>query len=147
MRRFGSLLFVLLSFILLGTGLAIPQESEHDSERFGRHDDPRGREVWFRRGRQTRNGQPPARMLHQAYQAKMKMRAAREARFHSLAATRARVDTALAASVGTWSNLGPRPILDNPATPNGYGPVAGRVTAVVVDQKDPTGNTVYTAGA
>ncbi len=143
---FRSSLCVFFAFLLLASCFAIAQESE-EKERFGRKDDPAAREQWFRRGRQTRNGQPAAKMLHQAYQAKMKLRAARESKFRALATSHSKVDSPLAASVGTWTNLGPRPIFDSQTVPNGYGPTSGRVTAVVVDQSDSTGNTVYAAGA
>ncbi|HEY3930009.1 MAG TPA: hypothetical protein VGL89_16685, partial [Candidatus Koribacter sp.] len=134
----------LICIVFLLTCFAAPQDPD---EKLGRKDDPAGRDAWFRRGRQTRNGEPAAKALHRAYIAKMKMRAARESKFRSLAAARQQPSSALAASVGTWTNLGPRPIVDSPGAPNGYGPLAGRVTAIAVDQTDATGNTVLAAGA
>src|SRR5581483_9714895 len=122
----------LLCLVFLLTCLGLAQDP--DDAKFGRKDDPAGREAWFRRGRQTRNGEPAAKALHRAYLAKMKMRAARESKFRALAAAHQQASPALAASVGTWNNLGPRPIVDNPGAPNGYGPLAGRVTAIAVDQ-------------
>jgi hypothetical protein len=77
----------------------------------------------------------------------MRMRAQRESQFRAAATAHTAVSASLAASVGTWTNLGPRPIVDNPTVPDGYGLTAGRVTAIAVDQSDPTGNTVLAAGA
>lgn len=149
--RFGSLLRVpacvlLVLFFLTASILANAQDPDND-QRFGRKDDPAAREQWFRRGRQGRNGQAAAKLLYKAYVAKMQMRAAREQKFHGLAIAHQPIDKSLAASVGVWNNLGPRPIVDSLTAPNGYGPLAGRVTALAVDQTDSTGNTVLAAGA
>jgi hypothetical protein len=135
-----------LSTVFILSCLASAQDPD-EKPRFGRQDDPAAREQWFRKGRQTRNGQPAAKMLHQAHIAKMRLRAQRESQLRSAAASGKPLNSALAASVGTWTNLGPRPIVPNPSVPDGYGNLAGRVTAVVVDQTDPTGNTVLAAGA
>jgi hypothetical protein len=139
-------LCVCFTFFLLLTSFAFSQDPD-EHQRFGRKDDPAAREQWFRRGRQTRNGQPAAKMLHQAHTAKMRMRVQRESQFRAAAATHTALNTPLNASVGTWTNLGPRPIVDNTVVPNGYGATAGRVTSVVVDQSDATGNTVLVSGA
>jgi hypothetical protein len=142
-RRWLSVCFT-VCFLL--TAFAVSQDPD-EQNRLGRKDDPAAREQWFRRGRQTRNGQPAAKMLHQAHIAKMRMRAQRESQFRAATTAHHALSGNLSASVGTWTNLGPRPIVDNTAVPNGYGPLAGRVTAVVVDQTDATGNTVLAAGA
>ncbi len=43
-----------------------------------------------------------------------------------------------------WVALGPAPLISDQ---NVYGAVAGRITAIVIDPSDATGNTVYVAGA
>src|SRR5205823_8239014 len=47
----------------------------------------------------------------------------------------------------TWQSLGPSPLVFDPSNFSAYGNVTGRVSAVIVDQNDTTGNTVYIGGA
>jgi hypothetical protein len=136
-------LSALLTLIFLFASLAVAQDPD---EKPGRPDNPAAREAWFRKGRQTRNGEPAAKMLHKAQVAKMQMRAARLHRIQEAAAIGAPLTDA-AATNNTWTNLGPLPINDNATYPTGYGSLAGRVTAMAVDQTDTTGNTVLAAGA
>lgn len=145
-KSFPAFLCTIFSILLLVTSFAIAQDPDANTK-IPRKDDPAGRAAWFRKGRQTRNGQPAAKMLHKAYLQKMKLRAARESKIHNLMAARSPLTADVAPTVGTWTNIGPRPIVDSTGAPNGYGPLAGRVTAVAVDQSDATGNTVLVGGA
>ncbi len=53
------------------------------------------------------------------------------------------------AGPNTWTPLGPAPIVSAafPGSPQDYGFVSGRATAVAIDPADATGNTVYIGGA
>ena len=137
---------LLCAFLVFASCLASPQDRD-EKNRLGRKDDPAAREQWFRKGRQTRNGQPAAKMLHDGYRVKMKMRAQRASQLHAAALAGKPLNGQPAPSVGVWNPLGPRPIVDNTAVPDGYGPLAGRITALVVDQADASGNTVLVVGA
>ena len=120
------------------------------------HDNPLGRELWFRRGRIV-PGQPgtAARLLHRAYQQKMRLRSARlrairAAATSAFSATLATTTAASSSAYGGWVPLGPAPLNSNASGSLGeqdYGPVTGRATSVVADPGDPTGNTVYLGGA
>jgi len=104
------------------------------------------RNEWFFRGRLV-PGKPSAELRRRAYQAKLQMRAQRAA---ALAAGQAATQaTRQAVSSLPWTPLGSVPLASD-ATGNGgqdYHQVSGRATAVVIDPADPTGNTVYIAGA
>src|SRR5581483_9637876 len=138
-----SRVFATICLGIVLSSLAFAQDDDRD-RRAGFPDNPAARMRWFNQGRQTRNGKKPAEMRLKAYQQKMKLRAAHQKAFHA---------AALAGSVTVggenhpWVPLGPVPINDSTAAPTGYGPLAGRVTAIAVDQQDTTGNTVYAAGA
>ncbi len=100
----------------------------------------RAREQWFYRGRIPPAGHTAAEMRLRAHQEKLRLR--------SLRAQGAR-STVPSLSPAGWQALGPVPLASD-ATGQGiqdYGPVSGRVTAVVVDPADTTGNTVYIGGA
>ena len=144
-----------------GQGAKVPAGDRPQSE--GERDHPQERARWFLRGR-TVNGRPAARELHRAHQQKRENRRLRaiEAGNRS-AATQSAVSSENAApgasvpapsyvqSTGgpSWVSLGPAPTA-TAAWNNGsqdYGPAVGRATAVVVDQADPSGNTVYVGGA
>lgn len=139
---------LLLGFLLLGVLFSSIVWAQDPDEKPGRPDNPAGRQLWFLKGRQTRNGESPAKMLHKAQVAKMQLRAARPSQFR--AATRGgRLLSGTAGLTNPWTALGPKPINDStdPQSATGYGDLAGRVTAIAVDQKDSTGNTVFAAGA
>jgi len=99
----------------------------------------RARDRWLSRGRIPPLGKTAAEVSLRAHQQKLRLRGAG-----------LRSATALAGAATTgWQHLGPVPLASD-ATGSGmqdYGPVSGRVTAVVVDPADTTGNTVYAGGA
>ncbi|HEU5450363.1 MAG TPA: sialidase family protein [Terriglobales bacterium] len=111
------------------------------------------------------NGKPAAAELHQAWRQKMNARAAR-ARASAMRGatpegTQNQVNSAGALSItntttpngAVWTPLGPAPALTAAPYPaqyyqsQDYGPAVGRITTVVVDPSDPTGNTLYIGGA
>lgn len=128
-------------------------------------DNPQERARWFMRGR-TVNGKPAPQLLHKAYQQKLYNRRLRQAN-QSQARTSATQSTQTSTSSSTatqsvtpnfvvnntsgakWSALGPAPsgTASVNDTDQDYGPAVGRTTMVLVDQSDPTGNTVYIGGA
>ena len=137
----GLFLFSLLVFL---SSIAVAQDGDDRNRLAGFHDNPAARLRWFNQGRQTRNGKKPAEMRMKAYRQKMQMRATQQQ------AIRAEAKSNVISTPGAtnaWIPLGPVPINDSTVVPTGYGPLAGRVTAIAVDQKDTTGNTVYAAGA
>ncbi|HWR15266.1 MAG TPA: hypothetical protein VN577_10575 [Terriglobales bacterium] len=131
---------MLLLFVSLVSFAAEPdKERAEKAER----DNPRERESWFLRGR-TFKGRPAPQLLKQAHQQRDTLR--------YQAIRRAQVRTAAVASPlpsPIWSPLGPAPLksVPNVGDQQDYGFTTGRATAVVVDQNDPTGNTVYLTGA
>ncbi|MBZ5570071.1 MAG: hypothetical protein LAN64_19785 [Acidobacteriia bacterium] len=137
-------------------GAKISAENSAESER----DRPQERARWFLRGRMV-NGKPGAEQLHRAYNQKLNNR-----RLQGLARDRS-TQSATASSTGAgtasprplfvtapsgsapWNFLGPSPTATGAfnSAQQDYGPAVGRVTSVVVDQSDTTGNTVYIGGA
>jgi hypothetical protein len=120
-----------------GAKQSIPESKISDSDA----DHIEQRNAWFFRGRLIR-GKPSAELRRRAYQAKLRLRAARAA------ALRARGYTSSPSTV-FWTPLGPAPLASD-ATGNGtqdYHQVAGRATAVAIDPADSSGNTVYIGGA
>ena len=116
-------------------------------------DNPTGRQEWFRGGRRAA-GEHASDLLHRAYIQKQQMT------LNSQGSTQQSTSTFSAAPgqntasgipftgatfPGTWTNLGPAPIGSDPG--QDYGRVVGRVTSVVVDQGDNTGNTIYIGAA
>ena len=98
------------------------------------------REQWLSRGRIPIPGESAADLRLRAHRQKLQRRA--------LASPSASPMLAASAVTG-WQPLGPAPLASD-ASGSGmqdYGPVSGRVTAVVVDPADPAGNTVYVGGA
>jgi hypothetical protein len=150
-----SLTFFVLIFstsFALAQGAKISADNPSESQR----DRPRERARWFMRGR-TVEGKPGAEQLHRAYEQKLnnrRLQALPQARITqsatgtSAAAPRPEFVTAPAGSP-PWNFLGPAPTASAAVNDNqqNYGPVVGRVTAVAVDQGDPSGNTVYIGGA
>ena len=98
------------------------------------------REQWFYKGRGAPAGETAADFRLRALQQKIRSRSVRSRL----------VSGALATSTSSgWQPLGTAPMASD-ATGMGaqdYGPVSGRVTAIVVDPADLTGNTVYAGGA
>lgn len=116
-------------------------KSPYDSIKEEDRDRPDRRAEWMNRGRTAPPGQSAAALRLRAHQQKMTMRA----QDPRLAPTlRARTwGTAGSSSTG-WAALGPAPLVSDQ---NFFGMVSGRVTAIAIDPSDPTGNTVYAAGA
>lgn len=83
---------------------------------------------WFLGGRSPVSGSA-ADMLRRARETQPSAQAGREAQNNL--------------PVRQWEALGPRPLDSDPTLFQSYGFVSGRVTALAVDQKDQTGNTVY----
>ena len=113
-----------------------------DSDSDGDHIQERNE--WFFRGRIV-PGKNSAELRRRAYQAKLKLRVQHAAALAAKAAGKAPVSF----SSGSWVPLGPMPLASD-ATGNGtqdYHQVSGRATAVAIDSADPSGNTVYVAGA
>ena len=154
-RLFLSFLFLFLLFLLLGSmafaqGAKLSPENPAENER----DRPQERARWFLRGR-TVDGKPGAQQLHRAYEQKLNNRRLQgHARVGSsqgttgVASPRPLFNVAPAGSP-PWTFLGPAPTATAAVGNNqqNYGPAVGRVTAVAVDQGDPSGNTVYIGGA
>lgn len=125
-----------------GQSVSDTPRADSDSDRIPDRepDHEEDRAAWFLRGRLI-PGHSSAELRRRAYQAKLRMRAQRAA---VLSAT-----PASSLSTLPWTPLGPVPLASD-ATGNGtqdYRQVAGRATAVVIDPADPSGNTVYIAGA
>lgn len=135
-------LLLLIFFVLLNGGQALWGQPDQDADRDGDH--PQEREQWFLHGRSV-GGRPATELLRKAQQQRDGLR------LQNL--LRRQVRTAATAGALTptpvWTEVGPAPLNSvlNQGDPQDYGPVTGRATAVVVDQNDPTGNTVYLGGA
>ena len=140
----------LLTVLLCSCAISSPAQKQ-DADR----DHPYQRQQWFMRGR-TVNGRPGAKELHQAYQQKMANRKLRATL--SGAKTAAKSAQSGAAAVqsisnttipygSVWTPLGPAPAATSSDNVQDYGPAVGRITSVVVDQGDTSGNTVYIGGA
>src|SRR5205823_820792 len=101
----------------------------------------RAREEWFLRGRRAPTGQSPALLHQRAF-------AQRQAMERGQQALGAAAQRPLSSGTGSpWQALGPAPLVSDPTFTQSYGNVAGRVTAITVDQSDTTGNTVYVGAA
>ncbi|MGH9493004.1 MAG: WD40/YVTN/BNR-like repeat-containing protein, partial [Terriglobales bacterium] len=150
--------------------LALPPAlAQQDPEKRGGpeagKDNPAARAAWFLRGR-TVPGKSAAELLYRAHQQKLQIRQQTLERLRRKAARMSQTapgttsDTSPASGATTatapaggqpmtvptgpaWVNLGPAPITGM----GPYGNASGRITAVVVDQTDSTGNTVLVAGA
>ncbi len=143
----------IIAFLLCAAVLSFGQGRKFKDGQEQEQDHPRERDQWFRRGRPADGGQS-AEKLHRAYRQKLTLRAQamqkrQAARSASAGATAVRAATAIPANGATWTPLGPAPEASDASGlgSQDYGPVTGRATAVVVDQNDPTGGTVYLGGA
>ena len=90
----------------------------------------------------TLRGESSAELRLRAYRQKL---ALREKRAQQAANREGRVTPTFAHL--DWTSLGPSPIDSDPTGFQSYGDVTGRVTAIVVDRTDSTGNTVYIGAA
>jgi hypothetical protein len=148
--RFGCLFRISFLAVLLfsrlsaaqapGTRKSLHQTAIVDADA----DHEEERSEWFLRGRVV-PGKSGAELRHQAYQNKMRARAARLTRGGS-----AHPNSQTPASSGAWTPLGPVPLASNASGSSSgqdYHQVSGRATAVAIDPADPTGNTLYIGGA
>lgn len=104
------------------------------------------RNEWFFRGRLV-HGKNAAELRRRAWQTKLKLRAQHAAAARENASSRRIAPASL--SSGSWVPLGPVPLASD-ASGTGtqdYRQVSGRATAVAIDPADPSGNTLYIAGA
>lgn len=150
------LVFLAWPLSLFGQGARIhaaKANAEADVEQESDHDNPQGREEWFRSGRRAM-GEHAADLLHRAYRQKREMTTNPSASDQPPTAfSGANPGQSTANGIpfngptfaGTWTSLGPAPIASDPG--QDYGKVVGRVTSVAVDQGDKTGNTVYIGAA
>jgi hypothetical protein len=158
-RRFRALyVFLIFSFSWILTNLSWAQGArvrpELSEQQESDKDRPLAREQWLRLGRSAISDSAAA-LRYKAYQQKMLLRAQRlkpaapRTSAQTGSTTTASSTTAASASATTaiWTPLGPTPILSDPSGAQSYGFVSGRATRVLVDQTDPTGNTVYLGGA
>ncbi|MCU1284865.1 MAG: hypothetical protein JWO13_1215 [Acidobacteriales bacterium] len=126
-----------------GTPTSLKREKDRVAER----------EAWFRSGRRVK-GENTSDLLHRAYKQKLKIHEERIKREAAAAAKRGESGSANPEQSTTpnfanqiWKSLGPKPTIFDATNAYGYGAVTGRVSAIVVDPKDSTGNTVYIGGA
>lgn len=104
------------------------------------------KQEYFLSGRTSKVGDS-AEGLAAAQQEKEEKRAARE-QSATREGSQAGIDPAANAFSGlTWQSLGPRAITSDATGVQSYGLVTGRVTAIAVDSKDTTGNTVFIGSA
>jgi hypothetical protein len=166
-RITSAFLLFVLALSLSSPGLAQStnresRETENESAtarslKDGEDDSPeqvQRREEWFMLPR-ILPGKSSADLLRQATEFKFKQR--------EITASMEKVRRQLAAAMGTtiqpfatvavgnsstvWTPLGPKPIVHDPIDTQNYGNLAGRVSAIAVDQSDATGATVYAGGA
>ncbi len=131
----------------LAQGAKVSPDNPAETER----DRPQERARWFMRGR-TLDGRPAAAQLHHAYNQKLSNRALHAQSVLQGAASGATPHPRYSpqpAGGPVWTALGPAPTATAAYnnSQQDYGPAIGRVTAVAVDQGDPSGNTVYVGGA
>jgi hypothetical protein len=158
-RATSSLFYLLLIMLLAGAtvfsqGAKLRVERDNDQEanqdRRSEQDNVRAREEWFRSNREI-FGEKSAELLHRAFRQKQQMESA-QSLLQSSSQTSGLSSSPLLSSAlgvlgGQWTSLGPAPIISDPTGIQDYGLVNGRLTSVVVDQGDPTGNTVYIGAA
>jgi len=120
--------------------------SENDPIEEKDKDRPDLRDRWLTRGQTAPAGQSPAALRLRAHQQKLALRVAAAKKLAAVRLSQQAADAPQPdGSSGTpWVPLGPSPLISDQ---NFYGTVSGRVTSVVIDPSDVTGNTVYVAGA
>lgn len=132
--RVAHLLSILIS-VLAGRTAA-----QTHSGTLQRHAYEGAREQWFARGRVPPPGQNAADLRLRAHQQKLRKQKLRG---------QSALPFSTASATSGWQPLGPAPLASDASGSEmqDYGPVSGRVTAVVVDPADSTGNTIYIGGA
>ncbi|HUS18296.1 MAG TPA: choice-of-anchor D domain-containing protein [Terriglobales bacterium] len=139
----SGLAVLAMAFVALGA----PAQDEGDGQSAVRargRDRAAEKQAWFLSGRSPKGGSA-AELLRFAWQQKQAMR--RQSMQASAAAKDGPPPETSRFLQLQWTSLGPRPIDSDPTLFQSYGFVTGRVTSIVVDQKDVTGNTVYVGSA
>jgi hypothetical protein len=137
----SSLCLVLaLSGLLPCQSAKSARSQEEPNEQMEGSESVQRREQWFLQGRDTRPGQSAATLRRKAVQQKLWMRSVRSQKL----AAAAKLHPAYVPGSGSWTSLGPAPVLSDG---NAYRQVTGRVTSVAIDPADATGNTVFVSGA
>lgn len=140
-RSFVIRLFAFLVFICILSQLLAADERTRP--RLEKRDHRIEREQWFLRGR-TYQGRSAAQLLQRAQRQRNTLRQ----QTAKQAVSRLFEEGLSITSVPLWRPVGPSPLLSaQVGGDQDYGPVAGRATAVAVDQKDGSGNTVYVGGS
>ena len=156
----AAFLPLLASWNLPGQSTKLPANGDVAAR--SRQDNSQERAKWFLRGR-TVNGRSGTPQLRHAYEGKLKQRyrvrlPAGPLTSQAAEAVPPRLTPAggpiLAPTLAppnngiAWVQIGTGGVTTGSGTSNqDYGIAAGRATTVVVDQRDPTGNTVYLGGA
>src|SRR5438105_7639286 len=142
--RVLALLFAMAGGLASASSLRQARGAVDPDQKTEKGDAIRARNEWFMRGRRA-PGQNAATLRERALQQRRELVRALTIRQGSASSA-----GPVGFSSGTgpaWQPLGPRPLISDPSGFQSYGDVAGRVTAIAIDQADPTGNTVYAAGA
>ncbi|HET9697641.1 MAG TPA: NEW3 domain-containing protein [Terriglobales bacterium] len=141
-RSLFSRIAALLLLLTLAASFVHAGDADQDVD--ADRDHPAEREQWFLHGRSVK-GRPAPELLERAKQQRDRLR------LQNLLRRQVRTAATPAAGMATpvWTELGPAPMKSvvNPGDQQDYGVVTGRATTVVVDQNDPSGNTVYLGGA
>src|SRR3954464_12251003 len=139
-RRFHVLIIALITACLLTLSAFAGEPDQAE----GKRENPVEREQWFLKGRKYQ-GKVAPQLLEKAQQQRDTLRhqALRRAQVRTAATAAATAPTPV------WTELGPAPMksVTIVGDDGDYGLGTGRATTVVVDQNDPTGNTVYLGGA
>jgi hypothetical protein len=116
------------------------QTLEYDRIEDKDRDHPADQDVRFRRGRTGLPGESAALLRYRAYQQKLRLRSQFKSNSKAVA------DGSAGAN---WISVGPSPMVSAayPGSPQDYGFVSGRATAIAIDPADSSGNTVFIGGA
>ncbi|HSM86307.1 MAG TPA: hypothetical protein VLT16_09165, partial [Candidatus Limnocylindrales bacterium] len=112
----------------------------------GDHDEAIQRADWFLTGRQV-GGKNASALLLRANQQRQALRALNSNRTRAAAQSGRQKFNPSGTALSAWQNTGPFNLASDPSNFQSYGAVSGRATTVVMDQNDPSGNTVYAGGA
>src|SRR5579859_212292 len=139
-------LFVMSAMHLFGQTIdAATKPRNSPTAEFSEPDDVVARDKWFLNGR-TVPGKSAAALLERAHQQRIHLM--EQQRVTGVSTGSQSLILPLSSGAGpAWQSIGPAPIVSDPSGQQDYGMVAGRVTAIAVDQSDTTGNTVYIGGA
>jgi len=136
-RSFAMSLLLFVATLAFAQGAKVhPDLDPEDADA----DRPVERSEWFREGRQVQ-GKSTAELLNRAFQQRQQLR------FFNRTRQQSTTFRAQGSALGAWQNIGPSNLASDPSGFQNYGAVTGRATAVVFDQNDVSGNTVYVGGA